>query len=140
MAMGMKKTFQSLLITLSPLILLFLVSCEKDEGVGGSSSISGKVLVRQYNANFTVLTEEYYATDEDVFIIYGNDKVYGDKTSTHYDGTFRFDYLREGEYTLYAYSEDSANYPSQHDIPVMIQVSISGRNKDIVLDDIVILK
>ncbi|MFO7371398.1 MAG: hypothetical protein R6X09_14140 [Bacteroidales bacterium] len=136
----MKRTFHCLLITLSLLIFLLSISCEKDEGVGGSSSISGKVLVRQYNANFTVLTEEYYATDEDVFIIYGNDQVYGDKTSTHYDGTFRFDYLREGDYTLYAYSEDSANYPSQHEIPVMMQVSISGRNKDIVLDDIVILK
>jgi hypothetical protein len=140
MAMGMKRAFHCLLFTISPLILLLSVSCEKDEGLGGSSSVSGRVLVRQYNANFTVLTEEYYATDEDVFIIYGNDQVYGDKTSTHYDGTFRFDYLREGNYTIYAYSEDSANYPSQHEIPVMIQVSISGKNKDMVLNDLVILK
>lgn len=140
MTLGMKRALHNWPVVLSLLIFPVFFSCEKDEGVGGSSSISGKVLVRQYNANFTVLTEEYYATDEDVFIIYGGDEVYGDKTSTHYDGTFRFDYLREGNYTIFAYSEDSANYPSQHEIPVMVQVKISDRNKDIVLDDIVILK
>lgn len=122
------------------LALIVLISCEKDEGTGGTSSITGKVVVRQYNSNFTVLLEQYDATDEDVFIIYGDDVVYGDKTTTNHDGTFRFDYLREGNYTVFAYSEDSVNYPTQREIPVMKQVSISGKNKDITIHPIVILK
>jgi hypothetical protein len=116
------------------------LSCEKEEGIGGTSSITGKIVVRQYNLNFTTLTEQYYAPDENVFIVYGGDAVYGDKTSTNYDGTYRFEYLREGKYTIYAYSKDSANYPTQHEIPVMREVEISGKNKEVVVDNIVILK
>jgi hypothetical protein len=121
-------------------IAVALISCEKDEGKGGTSSISGKVMLRQYNTNFTILLEQYYASDEDVFIVYGNDVVYGDKTSTNYDGTFRFDYLREGSYTIFAYSEDSANFPTRHEIPVIRQVNITGKNQDLVVNPIVILK
>ena len=115
-------------------------SCEKHEGIGGTSSITGKVAVRQYNANFTVLTETYYATDVEVFIVYGDDPVYGDKTTTNYDGTFRFDYLREGKYTVFSYSEDSAHYPTQHEIPVLKQVNITKKGQEISVGDIVILK
>lgn len=122
------------------LVVLVIISCEKDEGKGGTSSITGRVIVRQYNSNFTTLISQYEATDEDVFIIYGDDVVYGDKTTTNYDGTFRFDYLREGNYTVFAYSEDSANYPTQQEIPVMNKVTISGKKKDITLRPIVILK
>lgn len=119
---------------------LFLSACEKGPGEGGSSSITGKVVVRQYNANFTTLIEQHYATDEDVFIVYGDDITYSDKTSTHYDGTFRFNYLRKGEYTIYAYSEDSANYPSQREIPVIKTVKITDNNQEVVVPDIIILK
>jgi hypothetical protein len=126
---------------LPALALVFtFISCAKEPGEGGSSSITGKVVVRQYNSNFTILVEQYYATDENVYIVYGDDKVYGDKTTTNYDGTFKFDYLREGDYTIYAYSEDSANYPTKHEIAVIKQVTISGRNKDVKIPDIVILK
>ena len=122
------------------LISLAVISCEKQEGQGGNSSITGKVLVRQYNANFTTLTGQYYATDEDVFIIYGDDPVYGDKTTTNYDGTYRFEYLREGKYTIFAYSEDSAGYPTQHEIPVIKEIEITKRNQEIDAGTIVILK
>ena len=134
------RKFQFALLVLCIVSGLMFVSCEKQEGQGGTSSITGKVFVRQYNANFTTLTEQYYATDEDVFIVYGDDPVYGDKTTTNYDGTFRFEYLREGNYTVYAYSEDSLNYPTQHEIPVMKEVVISGKKQDITLDPIIILK
>lgn len=119
---------------------IFTASCEKEEGTGGNNSITGKVYVRDYNANFTILEEQYTAKDEDVFIVYGDDEVYGDKTSTHLDGTYRFDYLREGKYTIYAYSEDSANYPSSDEVAVIRQVIIKGKKKEVVAAPIVILK
>jgi hypothetical protein len=115
-------------------------SCKKEEGVGGTSSIKGKVIIRQYNANFTELTEQYYAPDEDVFIIYGNDEVYGDKVSTNYDGTYEFEFLREGDYSIFAYSEDSANYPTRHMIPVIMHVRLSGKKETVQAQDIVILR
>jgi hypothetical protein len=114
-------------------------SCKKDEGIGGTSSINGKVIIRQYNSNFTDLIEQYYATDEDVFIIYGDDPSYGDKVTTNYDGTYEFNYLREGNYKIFAYSKDSANYPTKHLIPVIVNVSISGKKETVRAKDIVIL-
>ncbi len=124
-----------------PLILVGCLthSCKKDEGIGGKSTITGKVIMRQYNSNFTFLQEQFAAPDEDVFIIYGDDPVYGDKVSTNYDGTYRFEYLREGNYSVYAYSEDSANYPTKHKIPVIIQVRV-GKNQTVQAKDIIILQ
>lgn len=121
------------------LCILLIASCKKEEGEGGNSTISGKVFIREYNQNFTFKIEQYYAPDEDVFIVYGDDDVYGDKTSTHSDGTYRFKYLREGEYTVFAYSEDSVNYPTNRKIPVIQHVKISGKNKEVKVPDIVIL-
>ena len=120
--------------------LALITGCKKEEGVGGTSYITGKVFVRQYNSNFTVKTDQYYATDEDVFIVYGDEEVYGDKVSTNYDGTFRFDYLREGNYKVFSYSEDSAGYPTKRMIPVIKNVKISGRNKTVSAGTLVILK
>jgi hypothetical protein len=123
-------------ITLSMLAF----SCEKQEGIGGTSTITGRVIIKQYNDNFTTLMEQYPATDEEVFVVYGDDPVYGDKTTTHYDGTFRFEYLREGNYTVFAYSEDSAYYPTRHEIPVKKEVRISDKNQVVTVGDIIILK
>ncbi len=134
----MNKYIIVFLFFLFPLTLL-TQSCKKDEGTGGTASITGKVMVRQYNTNFTFLLEEFYAPDEDVFIIFGNEPVYGDKVSTNYDGTYRFEYLQEGNYTIFAYSEDSAEYPTTQKIPVLKHVKVS-RNQNVEVEDIVILK
>jgi len=124
------------------LVILGLVafSCKKEEGIGGKSAIKGRVIVRQYNTNFTELIEQYYAPDEDVFIIYGDDEVYGDKVTTNYDGTYEFEFLREGSYSIYAYSEDSANYPTKHMIPVIVNAKTSGKKETVEAKNIVILK
>jgi hypothetical protein len=122
------------------LCLTLITGCKKEEGVGGTNSITGKVLVREYNSNFTVKTDQYYATDEDVYIVYGDETVYGDKVSTNYDGTFLFEYLREGNYKVFTYSKDSAGYPTKHMIPVIKNVSLSGRNKTVSAGTLVILK
>lgn len=122
------------------MVSALIFSCEKQEGTGGSSSITGKVIVRQYNGNFTSLVEQYYATDEDVFIIYGDDDVYGDKVSTNYDGTYKFEFLREGNYTVFAYSEDSAHYPTKHRIPVIRDIKITGKKQTVTAEDIIILR
>jgi hypothetical protein len=131
----MRKVLYSLLC-----IGCFLMfSCEKEEGVGGTSVIKGKVKVREYNGNFTYKIGEYYAGDQDVFIIYGDDAVYGDKFATSYDGSYRFDYLREGKYTLFAYSLDSAAYPLDKKTAVIREVTITGKNQVVEVPDIVVL-
>ena len=75
-------------------VITGLTACKQEEGFGGTSSVSGKVYVLDYNTELTDLMGQYYATDEDVFIMFGDDVVYADKTSTSFDGTYRFDNLK----------------------------------------------
>jgi hypothetical protein len=49
-------------------LMIIPVACAKTEGEGGLATIRGRVLVKEYNSTFTVLLEEYYGYDEDVFI------------------------------------------------------------------------
>lgn len=94
-------------LCLTGLLIINLVSCTKDEGVGGKATIRGKVVVQDYNDDFTLMLSEYNAAEEDVYIIYGNDKTFGDQVETNYDGTFEFRYLLPGDYSIFVYSEDS---------------------------------
>jgi hypothetical protein len=85
---------------------ILILSCEKEAGTGGTSTITGKVIEKNCNSSFTTVYSEYAKADQDVYIIYGDDGIYSDRTRTNYDGTFKFDYLRKGKYTIYVYSKD----------------------------------
>lgn len=139
----MRKRTQSIgKITLSAafgLFLLIISGCSKVEGVGGLATIRGRVLVKEYNSTFTVLQDTYYAQDEEVFIIYGDEKSVGDRVRTRYDGWFEFPYLRTGHYQVYAYSKDST-LQTLAEIPVIREVEINGRKDLIEVEEMVILK
>jgi hypothetical protein len=122
------------------LLAITLASCEKGPGTGGTSTIRGKVMVREYNGDFTILRDEYPGAKEDVYLIYGDDFVYGDKFETNFDGSYEFDYLREGSYTVYAYSKDSTNLITAEVIAVIKQVEITAKEQIVVVPDIIILK
>jgi hypothetical protein len=84
------------------------VSCEKSEGQGGTGSISGTITELFYNDDYSELIFTAPAVDEEVFILFGNDKTPGDDVNTGASGDFRFDYLYPGTYHVYYRSEDSA--------------------------------
>jgi hypothetical protein len=113
------------------ILLAASLSCSKDEGVGGTATIRGKVIINDYNDDFSILLSEYNAAEEDVYIIYGDDKTFGDQVETNYDGTFEFNYLLPGDYTVYVYSEDSSS-SMLHDTAVIKNITIS--RKDDVID------
>lgn len=96
----MKKTILSLFIP-----LFALGACTKVEGTGGAATVKGRVTVEEYNFLGTLLAT-YDAQDQKVFIIYGSDDtIVDDDVSTSYDGTFEFDFLRQGSYTAFVYSD-----------------------------------
>jgi hypothetical protein len=124
----MKKMVKNLLFLC---LLLFIVSsCTKEPGPGGKSTIYGKVYVKEYNSTFTVLKDEYYGPDIWVYIIYGNDRDYGDRIKTNYDGTYEFKYLRPGTYHVYTYSKDST-LQTEADIAIIRDVEIPNNKQDI---------
>ncbi|MGQ8336747.1 hypothetical protein ACUNWD_09370 [Sunxiuqinia sp. A32] len=122
----------------SLVMILFTTSCEKEEGEGGNSTIMGRVLVKNYNSDFTIKLGEYYAPNVDVYIIYGNDSIYSDKFDTSLDGWFRFEYLNKGTYTVYALSADSTRQSPSGEIAVKKTIEITDNNSTVIVDDLVI--
>lgn len=97
-------------IILISAVFLMMASCEKGPGEGGTSSIVGMVKTYDLQHNDVInrldTINEYFNADYDVFIIYGsNESLYDDSYKTSYDGSFGFQYLREGTYTIFVYSD-----------------------------------
>ncbi len=134
-----------LIVSILIFSLLFL-SCKKQAGPGGTSSIRGKVYAEYYDKKMTVLTDSSYAPDIDVYIIYGNDFSYGDHQKTSYNGSYEFKYLENGSYLIYTYSRDSTGFykyaVNQYapDVAITQKVDISKRKQTIELPDIRIIK
>ncbi|MEI8048412.1 MAG: hypothetical protein WCI92_13590 [Bacteroidota bacterium] len=89
------------------IVTVALISCAKEAGDGGNSTIYGKLTAYDYNAEFTSLKGIYPAADEDVYLIYGSDRSYSQRVRSNYNGIYEFKYLRPGDYKVYVYSKDS---------------------------------
>lgn len=117
--------------------VMFLASCTKSEGEGGNSSISGKVNLTFYNATFTSPQYETPAADYDVYIIYGEDTSFSDKTTTDFEGDYEFKYLRPGDYTVYVYSKvdtfDAVNGIAPDEEALIQEVTLT-KNEEMVLE------
>jgi len=131
----MRKIFPGLLVA----ALVFMAGCLKEEGEGGTCSITGKVYAYNYNAELTDLRSQFYAPDEDVYIIYGLDSVPSDRVQTGPTGIYRFDYLRPGTYTVYVMSKNVVTrLPPEYAVKKTIQ--ILGNNQVVHVEDIEINK
>lgn len=99
----MKKTIH-LLLTL--MVMAFLLpSCNKGPGEGGTGSVQGFVkLVHHPDDDYTLTPDTMMAAKTDVFIVYGDEDFFGDDVETNAEGMYQFEYLRPGEYTVFAYS------------------------------------
>ena len=99
----MKKTLKLLLFLVA--VALLLPSCNKGEGMGGTGTVQGFVkLVHHPDDDYTLTPDTVNAAKTDVFIVYGDENFFGDDIETGADGGYRFEYLRPGNYTVYAYS------------------------------------
>ena len=61
-------------------------------------------LVHHPDDDYTLTPDTMAAAKTDVFIIYGNEDFFGDDVETNAEGMYQFEYLRPGEYTVFAYS------------------------------------
>lgn len=130
---NMKRVFYLMLV---PVVFF---SCSKEEGEGGNSVITGKVRAIVYNNTFTHVIDSFYVPDEDVFIIYGDDETYSDRYSTNWDGSYRFEYLRKGNYKLFVYSIDTTGDVNSGKTPVIVEVNVPGNNSTVNVDDMVLV-
>jgi hypothetical protein len=119
-------------------ILSLLLGCEKNAGEGGNATIVGNVWVKEYNSTFTELLGEYAAMQEDVFIVYGDNIGFDDKTETDYLGNYRFNYLRPGKYTIFVYSKDTSMQSISGEIAIIKQVEVTNSNEILTVPQIII--
>lgn len=122
------------------ILTLVITSCKKPAGVGGKSSIRGTIWVEDWNAGFTVKNGEYAGYDEDVYIIYGDDVSYSDKTKANYNGEYEFKYLRKGKYKVYVYSKDKTLVSVSSDISIVKEVEITDKKGVKTVEQITIYK
>lgn len=112
------KIFSYFLLLFS--FVLIHSSCNKDEGFGGSSTLEGYVYnIRHSDDNFSFQIDTFPALDQRVYIQY---KEGIDDVRTDFEGKYRFNYLRSGNYLVYAHSE-LANGSSE---AVIKDVKVSG--------------
>jgi len=132
------------------------ISCEKSAGEGGTSVIEGQVyklytseiVVNELDSfgndtTYKIIDTLYYQLDEgeDVYIIYDDNEedIYDDKFKTDYQGRYRFEYLRKGEYTIYTHA-DSSDVDMTYTFPMFKHVNISSNNSTNTVDDFIIEK
>ena len=128
----------------SLIILFFVSSCEKSPGEGGTSTIQGSVY--KLSTYYNVLTQQtdtvYYQLDakKDVYIIYSDNEneFYNDNIETNWNGQYRFDYLRKGDYTLFVYTDSTDALNISYDYPIFKHIKIDANNSTFTLPDFVI--
>lgn len=130
--------------TLRVFLLIFLnialFSCSKEAGDGGNSTIYGKIIAYNYNAEFTYLKGIYPAADEDVYLVYGEDRSYSQRIRSNYNGVYEFKYLRPGDYTIYVYSKDSTLTLASGIYPVIKNVTITEKRQTVEAEDMKIFR
>jgi len=129
--------WRSLVWVVAAVPFLLMAGCEKEPGSGGKSTLYGKVLVKDYNSTFTVLQEVYYAPEVWVYLVYGDNRDYGDRIQTGIGGTWEFKYLRPGSYKVYALSKDST-LQTLAPVPVIHKVTIPDGRQEIEVPAIVV--
>jgi hypothetical protein len=101
------KTFYRILSLF--VVIASLISCKKEAGDGGNSSVTGTITkdIRVILSNPATFQRTVPAADLDVYIVYGENISPDERVRTNFDGEFEFLYLRPGKYTVYAYSKDT---------------------------------
>ena len=126
-------------------IAIGFTACKKDAGEGGTSVIEGKVYVVDVwdnNGAWDTVTPLKLDAEKEVYIIYSGDEndVYDDSFDTHWNGEYRFEYLRKGDYTIYTYADFDTSGILIGDFPVFKHITIDENNKTFILDDFILHK
>lgn len=116
------------------LTMLLFVSCKKEAGFGGLSTVTGKVYAKDYKANDPLIIEAegYTANMKIVISVDGSGKVLKE-TRTDNTGSFKFEELRKGSYNIWTFSD--CDLCTNNDSVVVQSFEITSRKETVELDD-----
>jgi hypothetical protein len=89
----------------------------------GYASVSGRIWTINWTRYYIDIIDTSYATERDVYLIYGDHKVFDQRYRTNYDGMYEFDNLIVGDYTMFVYSEDIYGAPQLHTLKYKFKVN-----------------
>lgn len=118
------------------LILVFtFLSCSKEEGYGGLSTIKGKVFGKDFNTSNVLVSQDFIGGMK-VYISKHNNPNYFDRLDTSYDGSFKFEFLQPGKYDIWVFGDcDSCSWDQ---IYQLITVEVAKKEeKDIGIIEII---
>ena len=84
-----------------------------------------------------VVLEESALINERVYLIYGDGTAYDDDVNTGADGTFEFNGLTKGDYSIYLFSLDTT---TNKEVPVYFDATISSKKDQVDLGTISLVK
>ncbi|HOO85126.1 MAG TPA: hypothetical protein PLS94_11200 [Prolixibacteraceae bacterium] len=105
----------------------------------GKAKISGKIIVTNYKNTSVYPNLEIKdigpAQEQEVYLTYNNEDFYCERIRSQADGSYVFPNLLIGKYTVFVYSEDVITNNTAN-IVKKVEVEITERNQEIVLNDI----
>ena len=126
---------KQLVFGLAVLALLSISACGKEPGEGGRAEIRGRVIEQRYNSNTgQPVGPTYVLPEQRVYIIYGDGTFHDDDVRTGPDGTFRFPWLRKGDYTVYTISECGQYNGCTY--AVQVRTSVGSRKEVVDIGDL----
>jgi hypothetical protein len=106
-----------------------IASCTKGPGPGGRAKIKGKLFGTNLDKTLSIPRDSAFIGNEKIFIAYGDVASVGDDVTTSWDGSFEFDYLRQGTYKIWTYSKRLYGI-NKIDSAVTQTVTISGKSEE----------
>lgn len=104
----------------------------------GTATIKGNVVLVNYQNGSEwpnlVIKDVSPAQEQEVYLTYGTHEIYDERIRTDADGSFVFQNLIKGNYTIYVYSEDLTGATKKK--VVEFEVVINDANEIVVLDPI----
>lgn len=118
----------------------FSLSCQKEAGEGGSSSIIGVFKACELDVN-NACQNEYPLAEERIYIVYGDStELFDNEVRTDFAGRFEFPFLYEGDYTIYAYNKCVSDTCIAPSYPSFFPVSIKNKNQTVNMGEMSLIK
>lgn len=114
--------------------VLLVISCSKSPGVGGKTTIKGKVEATYVKEGSFDTVEVGAIPDHRVYIVYGDGMTQDDDQRTSPDGSYKFEFLNPGDYKVYSFADSKLNASGL--VEVSHKVNVGKKETEVIVPTI----